>query len=428
MQYDKVIGEAVKETIYRGKLDNGLEVFYMPKRGYVKNFALFATKYGSNDLVFSKLNDSKVTESPEGIAHFLEHKMFESKEGNVFDKFAPLGASVNAYTNFNVTAYYFTATSNFYDSLKLLIDFVQTPYFTDENVEKEKGIITQEIRMYQDNPQWKVFFNLLKSMYHKHTVRIDIAGTEDSINRITKEDLYQCYNTFYHPSNMVLFIAGDLERDKLFSEIENCFKNKSYSEAYTILRHYPQEPIHIKDSLREEKMIVSTPMFYLGYKEMTIPYDHTNLLKHEATIRILLDMVFGPSSDLYEKLYKKGLIDQSFNFDYVREVDYGHSLVNGNSRDPHEVKNIINNWILDTKKMGLKEEDFTRMKRKHIGENISYYNSIEYIGNSFVGYHFKGLNFMDYIQALREVTFEDIHQGFINHFSEDLQALSIINP
>ncbi|KAB3533205.1 EF-P 5-aminopentanol modification-associated protein YfmH [Alkaliphilus serpentinus] len=428
MQYDKIIGEAVKEVLYRGKFQNGLEVFFLPKKGYIKKFALFATKFGSNDLVFNRLHDTKVIEVPEGIAHFLEHKMFESQEGNVFDKFAPLGASVNAYTNFNVTAYYFTATNNFYENLKLLISFVQNPYFTDENVEKEKGIITQEIKMYQDNPQWKVFFNLLKAMYHKHPVRIDIAGTEESINRITKEDLYQCYNTFYHPSNMVLFIAGDLEKDKLFNEIEMSFDDQGSKEISSIVRHYPAEATHVKNSLVEEKMIVSTPLFYLGYKEKEIPYDHTNFLKHEAIIRVLLDMVFGRSSDLYEDLYQKGLIDQSFNFDYVRELDYGHSIINGNSRDPHKVKETINNWILNRKKIGLKEEDFIRIKRKQIGENISFYNSIEYIGNSFVGYHFKGLNFMDYLQALKEVTYQDIHQSFINHFSEDLQVLSVINP
>ncbi|SCX89098.1 EF-P 5-aminopentanol modification-associated protein YfmH [Alkaliphilus peptidifermentans] len=430
MTYSEIKGDVVKESIFTKKLSNGLEVFFMPKEGYTKQYAIFATKFGSNDLKFKKLHDKDIAEVPEGIAHFLEHKLFEEPEGNAFDRFAPLGANVNAYTNFNITAYYFTSTDYFYENLKNLIEFVQAPYFTDENVEKEKGIITQEIKMYQDNPQWRVFFNFLKGMYHNHPVRIDIAGTVESINKTTKEDLYTCFNTFYDPSNMILLVAGDLIKEEVFNKVEELFQKQDIKEPFSIIRYYPDEPIHVNKEIIEEKLSVSMPMFYLGYKKIPKNSEerHINLLKEEATVRILLDMVFDKGTDLYQKLYNEGLIDRSFQVDYVCEPDYGHSIISGDSKDPKMVKKIIDEWLVILKNRGLDEADFARVQRKQIGENISYYNSMEYIGNSFIGYRFKNLNFLEYIDMLKSVSFEDVEEELKNHFNEERQVLSIISP
>ena len=200
-------------------MESGLKVFFIPKEGYTKQYAIFATDYGSIDNVFCTYRRKRPLEVPEGIAHFLEHKLFESPDNNLFDKFSKLGANVNAYTNFNQTAYLFSSTDNFYESLSLLIEFVQNPYITDENVEKEKGIIAQEINMYMDNPGWRVYFNCLKAMYNEHPVKIDIAGTIESIQKINKELLYKCYNTFYNPTNMVLFVIGDLSFDEILKVV-----------------------------------------------------------------------------------------------------------------------------------------------------------------------------------------------------------------
>ncbi|KAB3538600.1 insulinase family protein [Alkaliphilus pronyensis] len=430
MDYTEIRGEAVNESIYNKRLNNGLEVFFMPKKGYSKQYAIFATKFGSNDLKFKKLHDKEVIEVPEGIAHFLEHKLFEEPNGNAFDRFAPLGANVNAYTNFNITAYYFTSTDNFYENLKNLIEFVQQPYFTDENVEKEKGIITQEIKMYQDNPQWRVIFNFLKAMYHQHPVRKDIAGTVESIGKTTKEDLYKCFNTFYHPSNMILLVSGDLKKEEVFSRVEEFFDDEKPMEPAKLVRYYPDEPSHVKNQYIEDNLYVSTPMFYLGYKRIpkAAEENQISLLKEEAMLKILLDMIFHKATDLYQGLYNEGLIDQSFYADYVCEPDYGHSIISGESKDPQRVKETINKWILSLKKNGLKEEDFIRVKRKQIGENISHYNSIEYVGNTFASYHFKNLNFLDYINILKAVRFEEVQQQLKNHFNEERQVLSIIKP
>ena len=202
----------INEEVISAKLDSGLDVLLIPKKGYIKKYAIFSTKYGSNDNKFIPINENDVIQVPEGIAHFLEHKLFEEPEGNIFDEFSKLGTNVNAFTNFNQTSYLFSCTDNFCESLELLIKFVQNPYFTDENVEKEKGIIAQEIKMYEDNPGWRVFFNALKGMYFEHPVKIDIAGTIESIQNIDKETLYKCYNTFYNPKNMVLVTVGEIGR------------------------------------------------------------------------------------------------------------------------------------------------------------------------------------------------------------------------
>ncbi len=427
MTYDEIQGKLVKETIYRKKLTNGLEVFFLYKKGYAKQFASFSTKFGSNDLKFSK-NDGEMKEVPEGIAHFLEHKLFEEPNGNAFDRFAALGANVNAFTNFNITSYYFTSTDHFYENLKHLITFVKTPYFTDENVEKEKGIIAQEIKMYQDNPQWKVFFNLLKGMYEKHPVKNDIAGTVESITRTTKEDLYSCYETFYHPSNMVMFIAGDLDKNKVFQVVEENFSVGEENNVVKIVRSETVEPNGIANPLVEEKLLVSTPIFNLGYKDIHVGIKGIELIKKEISIRLLLDIIFGKSSVLFEKLYDEGLVDHSFNADYIGEVDYGHSIISGESTDPHMVKKYINDYIEELKTTGLDKENFDRIQRKQIGENLSYFNSIEYTGNSFVSYYFKDINYLEYIELLKEVTFEDVNQHLLQHFDINRQVLSIIKP
>src|SRR5699024_3874033 len=210
MHMKELYNKRIDEKIFYGKSKNDLDVYFMPKKGYTKKHAIFTTNYGSMDSEFVPIGQEKAISVPDGIAHFLEHKLFEEPEENIFDKFSKLGADVNAYTSFNRTAYLFYCTEHFYQNLELLIRFVQNPYFTDENVEKEKGIIAQEIKMYEDNSNWKAYFNLLKSMYFQHPIRNDIAGTIESISNISKELLYTAYNTFYHPKNMVLFIVGDL--------------------------------------------------------------------------------------------------------------------------------------------------------------------------------------------------------------------------
>ncbi len=424
----EIYNELIKEKVFGKKLQNGLEVFFLPKKDYVKQYAIFATKFGSNDLVFKLKEEKDYSRAPEGIAHFLEHKLFEEPDGNVFDRFAQLGANVNAYTNFNTTAYYFTCTDCFYENLSTLIHFVQSPYFTDENVEKEKGIIGQEIMMYRDNAEWRVFFNLLKAMYHQHPVKNDIAGTIDSVNSISKEDLYQCYNTFYPPSNMAIFIAGDLEATEVFNRVEEAFKELKAPETDEVNRQYPQEPESIKEAYVEESMQVSIPLFHIGYKDIPLGRGGSELLQREAAVGLLIDMVFGRSSELFEELYAAGLIDQGFGVDYVCEKDYGHIIISGESKAPMELKKIIDERVMRLKGEGLSLESFERIKRKQIGENLSYFNSIEFIGNAFITYHFKNINILDYIKILSETSLETVEACMKSILDPARQVISIINP
>ncbi|NLY44653.1 MAG: insulinase family protein, partial [Tissierella sp.] len=271
MSYKEIYNETIDEKILYTVSNKGIKVFFMPKKGYTKKYAVFSTDYGSIDNGFVPVGESEKIEVPEGIAHFLEHKLFEEEESDVFESFSNIGAQVNAYTNFNQTSYLFYSTDNFYEGLNLLIDFVQNPYLTDENVEKEKGIIAQEIMMYEDNPGWKVYFNLLRAMYHNHPIRIDIAGTVESINTIDKETLYRTYNTFYNPSNMVLFIVGDLSFDEIVKVVNESEKKFEHNEA-EIQRIFPEEPDEIKDRIVEEKMMTSMPLFYMGFKDTDTGY------------------------------------------------------------------------------------------------------------------------------------------------------------
>ncbi|PAB58818.1 EF-P 5-aminopentanol modification-associated protein YfmH [Anaeromicrobium sediminis] len=424
---NKIIQSSIlKESMSYKKLDCGLEVYYMPKTGYSKQYAIFATKYGSNDSKFIIPGESEETHVPDGIAHFLEHKLFEEKEGSIFDKFSELGSSVNAYTNFTSTCYLFSCTDRFYENLELLMNFVQNPYFTDENVEKEKGIISQEIRMYDDNSGWKVFFNALRAMYHNHPVKIDIAGTVESITKITKEDLYKCYNTFYNLNNMVVFVVGDLEEEKVFKTIEDNLK-----EEHTlgeIKRIYPNEPNSVVKKIVEEKLDVSIPLFNVCFKDSRVGTDGKELLKKEISTKILLDMLFGKSSELYSKLYEEGLINDSFEADYTGDIDYGHSMVGGESKDPKLVKDKIMEHVEKIKKEGLCEKSFERVKKKLLGKHLSSYNSVDNIATTFIAYKFKNMNIFDYVEVLDGIDFNHVNERFKDHIKEETSALSIVSP
>ncbi|ABY93291.1 pitrilysin family protein [Thermoanaerobacter brockii subsp. lactiethylicus] len=420
----QLYNERIDEKMLLQELDNGLKVYIMPKRGYTKQFAIFATHFGSNDSKFIAPGDTDVTEVPDGVAHFLEHKMFEEEEGSIFEQFSKLGASANAYTNFTTTAYLFASTENFYENLKLLVKFVQNPYFTDENVEKEKGIIAQEIRMYQDDPNWKVYFNALEALYHVHPVRKDIAGTIESISQINKEILYKCYYTFYHPENMVLFAVGDIDIDKTLDIIkENMRQDKKQGK---IKRIYPKEPLSVYKKEVVQDMQVSIPLFNLGFKDTDVGFGGKKLLKKNLEIQIGLEMALGRSSDLYERLYNEGLIDSTFSFDYGGEIDYGYSIIGGQSKDPFKVRDIILNAINNLQ--FLKEEDFERIKKKYIGKFLRTFNSVDSIAYSFINFYMKEINLLDYLDVLYSISFEDVRERFQNHLREENSVLSVVNP
>ncbi|UUV16125.1 EF-P 5-aminopentanol modification-associated protein YfmH [Clostridioides difficile] len=426
---EKIVNDILKEEVYYEKLQNGLDVYFMPKRGFMKKYAILATNYGSNDLEFVPIGEDKKIRVNEGIAHFLEHKMFEQPDGgDAFDKFSKLGVNANAFTNFTMTAYLFSATENFYESLEHLIDYVQTPYFTDENVEKEKGIIAQEIKMYNDDPDWNVYFNCLKAMYVNYPARIDIAGTVDSIYKITKEELYKCYNTFYNPGNMALFVVGDLDVEKVIDVTKKSNNYKVDKLSKSIERFYPEEPDSVKEKEVIEKFPISMPMFNIGFKDSNVGLKGKELLRKEIVTDILVGMLFKKGSKLYEDLYMQGLINENFGAGFSSQVDYAFSIIAGDSKEPKKVKEIILDYIEKSKKEGLSKEEFERTKKKKIGAFIKCFDSINFIGNSFISYVFKDINLLDYLDVIKDITFEEVEERLKEHFKEDYCVISIVEP
>lgn len=420
-----IVNERIKEKILYKELESGLKVFFMPKSGFTKKYAMFSTNYGSIDNNFIPIGEMEPILVPEGIAHFLEHKLFEEEEANIFNRFSMLGANVNAYTNFNQTSYLFYTTDNFYESLELLIKFVQSPYLTDENVEKEKGIIEQEIRMYEDNPKWKVFFNCLKAMYIKHPVKIDIAGTVESINTITKELLYKSYNTFYNPKNMVLFIIGDLSFDEILRVVEDSEK-KDIKSNDNLLRIIEEEPKEVNQKYIEETMSVNIPLFYIGFKDNELGLVGKDAVKKDIITNMILDLLFTPSAKFYTDLYNEGVVDQSFGAYFTGKKTYGHSLIVGQSNEPKLVKERIEDMIKLPVEEILLEENFLRLKKKNLGQFIMGFNSEEFIVNNFIDLYFDDFNLLDYLDVLESIQFSDLIERFKNHFIPDNMVMSII--
>ncbi len=424
MNFDTIEYKKYKELFYRYEHPSGLNCIVIPKKGYYKKYATFSTQYGSVDNEFVIPGEAEPTKVPDGIAHFLEHKLFEQKDGSVMDKFASLGSKPNAFTSFNQTVYLFSCTDLFNENFKLLLNFVQNPYITDESVEREKKIIGQEINMYRDDPGWRVNFNLLKAMYKHHPVRYDIAGTIDSISEITKETLYKCYNTFYHPSNMIITVVGDVDHIKVFEQVENCIQTSE--KAPEIKRIFPKESTDINKSYIEQNMPVSTPLFYIGFKDSNFDLESSEILRYEIAVKLLLSMIMGKSSKLYEELYDKGLINSSFEMDFSLEKSYAYSMLGGESVNPEQVQESIIKEIKLLKKQGLDQEAFNRLIKASMGRFIRQLNSLEAISRSFINLYFKGVTMFDYLDVYDKMKFDYITDVFESHFDINRMALSVI--
>lgn len=408
---EKIEFAQLKEELYHEKMENGLEVYILPKKEFNKSFATFTTKYGSVDSHFKPLNQEVFTKVPDGIAHFLEHKLFEKEDGDVFQQFSKQGASANAFTSFTRTAYLFSSTSNFERNLTTLIDFVQEPYFSEKTVEKEKGIIGQEINMYDDNPDWRLYFGTIANMYHHHPVKIDIAGTVESIADITKDMLYDCYNTFYHPSNMLLFVVGPVDVEKTMKQIRDNQNGKDYREQPEIERRFEKEPDTVAKDKDILKMNVQTPKVMIGIKANDVFQTGEQLLKRELATNIYLEMLFGKSSSLHEGLYEEGLIDQSFSYDYTQEQGFGFALIGGDTANPEKLTKSLLEILENSKKgTGLSGESLQRTIKKKIGSFLRSLNSPEYIANQFTRYAFNEMKLFDVVAVLEKLKMEDIEQ------------------
>lgn len=412
----------VKEKLYTEKLENGLTIMIIPKTGIRKKYVMWATHYGSIDNKFIIPGEENVTEVPDGIAHFLEHKLFEQENGtNSLDVLTALGVNANAYTTTNYTTYLYEATDNFYEALDELMDYVQHPYFTDQNVEKEKGIIAQEINMYNDYPDWEVYMNALRCMYKTNPITIDIAGTVESIQEIDKEVLYKCYNTFYNPSNMVMCFCGDFNPEDLIKEIKNRLIEKQAQGE--IKRIYEEEQEQIVEKRKEKAMEVSMPIFVIGIKDKI---EKENLVKKHIAIEILLNIIIGKSSNLYKELYESKLIMSEPFLEYEFGENYAHVAITGSSKDPDKVLEKLLQEVDKLKKEGIQEEAFNRIKNMLYGNTVKEFNSVSGISRMFVTDYFKGINSFDYLESYKQIKPEYAKQVLEEVFKEDKTVISIV--
>lgn len=422
---EQIYYERLQETIYHEVMENGLRVYVLPKPGFRKTYATFATKYGSVDNHFH-VSGGEETTVPDGIAHFLEHKMFEEPEGDIFAKFASNGASANAFTSFDQTVYLFSATENIEANLETLVDFVQRPYFTDENVEKEKGIIGQEINMYADNPDWRVYFGLIEAMYSKHPVHIDIAGTVESIGTITKETLYSCYNAFYHPSNMLLFVVGGVEPEKVISLVRSNQNAKTYGIQGEINRIFEEEPLAVKQERRECKLAVSMPKCLFGFKEKVEGLTGEAAIRRDLTTKLMLDLLFGSSTSLYQKLYDEGLISDSFGHEFNSSPQYAFSAIGGDTKDPDLLLKRIREEVDVILASGFAESDFERARKKKMGGYLRMLNSPESIAHEFTRYQFRGGNLFEVLPIYESISLDEVNKRLRGHVDWGQMAVSLV--
>jgi len=417
----------LKEKIYHRKSESGLNVFYMPKKGYKKQHAIMTVDVGSNTTIFKPDNSNLFETLPKGVAHFLEHKMFESLDGDMFDKFSKLGIDSNAYTGFEETSYLFTSTNNFYKGLGYLLHLVQRPCFNEDSVEAEKGIITQEIKMYKDDPYSQGFNNLLRSLYRNHPVRDDIAGTEESVSSTTIVDLFELHEAFYRVESSVLFIIGDLDFDEIMSVVnENEYERDALSS--TIKRKEIIEDDKIKTNRIVEHMNIQTPLCYVGFKDTHIPTNGKDRVKRELALDLILETIFGSSSDFYSNNYNNGLIDLSFSSSHSSGKDYGYSIIFGQTENPDKLYEEIKSHIKKPKNEVFKENDFERIKNKNIGQHIMSFNSIENIAGMFTSYYFEDVNILEVHEILEEIDYNYALKLINEVLLVKNSAISIVYP
>ena len=412
------------ETLYQQTLANGLTVCVVPRKGFTKRLAYFVTDYGSIHTQYSL--DGKNHQAPAGVAHYLEHKMFDLP-GNrdVSAEFAALGASTNAFTSYDMTAYYFSCTENFDECLRLLLEFVSTPYFTEESVEKERGIIDQEIGMNEDAPDSVVFENLVQAMYARHPIRVPILGTGETIRQITPEVLYRCHRAFYAPGNMLLCVVGDVEPEAVARIAEQQLgrealpvgkKQKDWAEPMTC----PRPEI-------TAKMEVAMPMFNLAFKCEPLGTGD-GAIREEMVADLAAEALFGESSELYLKLYEEGLIDSSFGGGFETIDGCAMLLCSGDSEDARAVREAILAQAEKLTREGLPEEDYLRMKRSALGRRIRGLDSFDATCFRICAYHFSDFDYFRFPEIYRQITAEEIIAFLARVVMRERCCLSIMEP
>ncbi len=407
------------ETVTRLEHPSGLTILVYPKEGFRSSYALFGTRYGSIDTTF--VRDGRRIEVPEGIAHYLEHKLFENEDCDAFDRYAKTGASANAFTSFDVTAYLFGCSDNFEDSLEILLDFVQKPYFTEQTVQKEQGIIGQEIRMCDDSPERRVMFNMIRAMYQHHPVRVDIAGTVESIAKITPELLYDCYYTFYNLHNMVLAVCGNVTVESVLSVADKVLVN---AEPLSLDMALPAEPRTVGERYVEQVMPVAAPLFYLGYK---CPVEGTYLTDTQMmACELIVEAITGHGSQLYASLMDEGLINDSFGGEFFEGRGFAMFLIGGESRDPKAVQAAIYEEVKRWQENGIDEARFEELRAAMYGRLVRRFNNVENAASTMMDDHFHDRRPFGFVDTVKALTKADVDAVLRDWLCEDASTLSVV--
>lgn len=419
--------QTYNEHVYHKTLENGLKVYIIPKRDYNKTFVTFTTKYGSFDQSFIPLGKDKRTTQPAGIAHFLEHKLFENEDGtDAFEYLTKLGVQANAFTSFDRTSYLFSGTQNVNEALEYLLDYVQAPYFTKKAVKKEQGIIGEELLMYQDYPSQRMMYGLFKNLYKNHPLNTEIIGTLDSISKITPHKLYEAYNTFYHPSNMVLTVIGNVDENEIIKIVEENQAKKGYEKAEEIKRYYPHEQKSIVKDHTEIEMSVQMPQAGIAVK-MPPKDSRYESIKAEFALAVLLNIFLGESSENYQRLLKKGIINhtyQQFPFESVGALTL---LITSSTPSPYEFIDEVKKILVNIKRNKISEEALSRQKKIAQGDFISSLNQVEAINNNFVRYQLDGIDLFDIQSIIDSITVDDLIE-LAKEIKKPLITSLIINP
>ncbi len=416
--------EFIGEQFYETEI-NTLKVYYIPKKEFTSSFAILTSDFGSADVEFSIDGGDHFKRYPEGIAHFLEHKMFEMPGGeNIFNKFTELGASVNAFTNNHQTSYHFSTTTNFEENLKLLLKMVFTPYLTEENTEKEKGIIAEEIKMYDDHPGFRGYMEAMKSLYVNHPVREDIAGTVESIYSLKAKDLQDCYDAFYNPKNMILVLSGDLDIptfEKIISE------NVTPGKDIKLVKKSYNEPANVLKKNSTIEMSLQVPNYLYGFK--VIP-SQESLLKQSLIGSLITKLVFGSTSDFYEENLRNGQINDSFSSAMSLDKDHGEIFIGGESKTPEKTLALIEKYIasvIDDKDFfNDKEKDLDRIKKAMIGSFVNLFNNVNKIGSTTTAMLLLGENLFSYVNILKEITLDEVAEKFEAYYQPKHSSMIVI--
>ena len=448
MTLERIESKVFRESLFRGTTPGGLNFYCLPRRGYNKQHAALAVDCGAADLDFVNTRTGRPERVPAGVAHFLEHKMFERKGSSAFDEFSRIGAQANAYTNYSFTSYVFSATGQFDKALNLLLRLVSEAYLTPETVEKEKGIIEQEIRMYRDMPAVRAETNLLQALYHRCPVREEIGGTVESVRNISVQVLRDCFDTFYVPANMALFVSGDVDPERAFDvasaalgvrtrrpdapdqasgrDVPGQAAQRPAGLPARLLG--PDEPSSVREPKVEERMASSMPIALVGFKDSVTGLSGEALASRQAAGDLAMLALFGRSSLAFEELYESGLITDRFSFLFDSEHAYSHAVLGGETPHPERFVERIGSIAAMARKDGPGIEAVNRLKRKVTGEFATLFNSPERLARVFCSLVFKGIGLFEYYDILRRVSLEDVEEVLGTCLLPERQAVSIVWP